>query len=227
LQIGEKEPYAVPLTYNNSEDAKQHDNVLKMVAFQDWCKGIDDDFKVESIKIQSVDMFGPRVGFIKFSANITDRKSGVKLPGIVFMRGGAVGIMIIIVCEEDRKQYTVLTVQPRAPVAQYNFQELPAGMLDGSGDFAGVAAKELKEETSIAVNQKELVDLTELAYNTTFGKVKGVFPSCGGCDEFLRLFLYRTKMPKEEINKLQGKCTGVLEEGEIIKLKIISINDLW
>jgi ADP-sugar diphosphatase len=133
-------------------------------------------------------------------------------------------MMILIACEEDRKQYTVLTVQPRVPVGKYNFPELPAGMLDDSGDFAGVAAKELKEETGIIVSTKDLVDLTEMAFGSDCA---GVYLSAGGCDEFLRLFLFRTVMSKTEIDKLQGKCTGILEEGEKIKLKIISINELW
>ena len=83
---------------------------------------MDKDFKLKSLTIQSVDMFGPRVGFIKFKADITD-SSGTNIPSIVFMRGGAVGMMILIACEEDRKQYTVLTVQPRVPVGKYNFPE--------------------------------------------------------------------------------------------------------
>mmetsp|Transcript_17006 Transcript_17006/g.46604 ORF Transcript_17006/g.46604 Transcript_17006/m.46604 type:complete len:136 (-) Transcript_17006:343-750(-) len=76
----------------------------------------------------------------------------------------------------------------------------------------------------LQVKTKDLVDLTEMAFGSSY---QGVYPSAGGCDEFLRLFLYRMRMPKEEINRLQGKCTGVLSEGEQIKLKIISINELW
>ena len=34
-------------------------------------------------------------------------------------------------------------------------------------------------------------------------------------------------MSKQKILELEGKCTGVLEEGENIKLKIISIHELW
>jgi hypothetical protein len=36
--------------------------------------------------VQGLDMFGPRVGFIKFSANVEFQ--GRRVPGIVFMRGG-------------------------------------------------------------------------------------------------------------------------------------------
>lgn len=60
-------------------------------------------------------------------------------------------------------------------------------MLDG-GDFVGVAAKELMEETGIKIKSNELIDLTQLAYK---GSYSGVYPSAGGCDEFLRLFVHR------------------------------------
>jgi hypothetical protein len=34
-------------------------------------------------------------------------------------------------------------------------------------------------------------------------------------------------MSRAELEDLEGKCTGVLEEGENIKLKIISLHELW
>ena len=43
-------------------------------------------------------MFGPRVGFIKFKADIVNEE-GSFLPGIVFMRGGAVTMLVILDCE--------------------------------------------------------------------------------------------------------------------------------
>ena len=210
--------------FEKPDDEAKCDKLLEMKAFKDWCKDMDKEFVVSKIYIQSIDMFGPRVGFVKFKADLTDTYGTTNIPSIVFMRGGAVAMLIVIVCEEDRQQYTVLTVQPRFPCGKYNFPELPAGMLDDSGDFAGVAAKELKEETGIIVSAKDLVDLTEMAFGPS---CSGVYPSAGGCDEFLRLFLYRTRLPRAKIDELQGKLTGVLAEGERIKLKIISINELW
>jgi hypothetical protein len=35
------------------------------------------------------------------------------------------------------------------------------------------------------------------------------------------------QMSKAAISEMHGRCTGVLEEGEKIKLKIISIHELW
>jgi ADP-sugar diphosphatase len=157
-------------------------------AFNDWCNTIDAEFVVKKITVQSVDMFGPRMGFVKFKGDITDEQGRV-IPSIVFMRGASVGMLIVITCEEDKRQYTVLTVQPRVPTGKYALEELPAGMLDASGSFVGAAAKELQEETGIIVNEKDLIDLTEKAFKGT--AYNHVYPSAGGCDEILRLFLYQ------------------------------------
>eukprot|EP00802_Teleaulax_amphioxeia_P021510 Tamp_21872.p1 GENE.Tamp_21872~~Tamp_21872.p1 ORF type:complete len:202 (+),score=57.69 Tamp_21872:484-1089(+) len=169
-------------------------------------------------------MFGPRMGFVKFKGEVTDDQGRV-IPSIVFMRGASVGMLIVITCEEDKRQYTVLTVQPRVPAGKYALEELPAGMLDSSGSFVGAAAKELQEETGIIVKEKDLIDLTEKAFKGT--AYHHVYPSAGGSDEVLRLFLYQTKMSRAKLNDLEGKCTGVLEEGENIKLKVISLHELW
>jgi len=175
-------------------------------------------------------MFGPRVGFLKFKASVTDHDGSV-VPSIVFMRGAAVAILMILRCDEDGEQYTILTVQSRFPTGKHAFPDIPAGMTDGDGNFGGVAAKELEEETGIKVNVNDLIDLTELSIDQK-GEVaatgsKGVYPSCGGCDEYLRLYAYRNTMPKAKIMELEGKLTGVAEEGEKIVLKLISIHDLW
>jgi len=133
-------------------------------------------------------MFGPRMGFVKFKGEVTDDQGRV-IPSIVFMRGASVGMLIVITCEEDKRQYTVLTVQPRVPAGKYALEELPAGMLDSSGSFVGAAAKELQEETGIIVKEKDLIDLTEKAFKGT--AYHHVYPSAGGSDEVLRLFLYQ------------------------------------
>eukprot|EP01097_Dermamoeba_algensis_P005653 TRINITY_DN3587_c0_g1_i1.p2 TRINITY_DN3587_c0_g1~~TRINITY_DN3587_c0_g1_i1.p2 ORF type:complete len:110 (+),score=45.23 TRINITY_DN3587_c0_g1_i1:473-802(+) len=82
----------------------------------------------------------------------------------------------------------------------------------------------MEEETGLKMDEKELIDLTELAYGDRF---KGIYPSAGGCDEFLRLFVFRKEVKEEELNALRGKLTGLREEGETIALKILPLQDLW
>ena len=73
------------------------------------------------------------------------------IPGIVFMRGGAVSILPVLECGDER--FVLLVRQPRLAVGFAAFPEIPAGMLDGSGKFSGVAAKELQEETGIEISE--------------------------------------------------------------------------
>lgn len=123
--------------------------VLDAQVFKDWIEAVDNDpiLFINGVEVQSVDMFGPRVGFIKFKANavinIGGDEGAVMVPGIVFMRGGAVGVLVILEC--DGREYTILTYQARVPVGSHNVPEIPAGMLDGSGNFKGVAADEIAE----------------------------------------------------------------------------------
>jgi ADP-sugar diphosphatase len=216
----------VPLT---SEDVTiDLQKVLDAQVFKDWVEAVDNDplLFIAEIEIQSVDMFGPRVGFIKFKSraqvNVGGDEGVVEVPGIVFMRGGAVGVLVILECEGE--EHTIMTYQARVPVAIHNLPEVPAGMLDGSGNFRGVAADEIAEECDIVISEDELVDLTELAYGD---KWRGMLPSAGGCDEFIRLYMFRREVERAVITELEGRLTGLRSEGERIKLHIVPLQEAW
>jgi 8-oxo-dGTP pyrophosphatase MutT (NUDIX family) len=106
-------------------------------------------------------------------------------------------------------------------------------MLDNSGTFSGAAAKEIKEETGLTVQENELIDLTALASQFATPSSSGeklqnaVYPSPGGCDEFIPIFLCKKRLPRQQLSDLQGKLTGLRDEGEKITLKIIKAIDLW
>lgn len=106
-------------------------------------------------------------------------------------------------------------------------------MLDDSGTFAGAAAKEIEEETGLLVEEGDLIDMTALAMPADQESESGenlqqaIYPSPGGSDEFIPLFLCQKRMPQKEIEKLQGKLTGLRDEGERITLKVVPLKDLW
>ena len=87
-----------------------------------------------------------------------------------------------------------------------------------------MAAQEIAEECHLEIKASELVDLTELAYG---GRFNGMVPSAGGCDEFIRLFYYKTRMEEEELASLQNRLTGLLDHGEVIRLSLVQLNNLW
>ena len=153
-------------------------------------------------------------------AEVVDVK-GKPFSGIVFMRGGSVAILVILECEGV--EYTILTLQPRFPSGYFAFPEIPAGTMEDGDDFVGGATRELEEETGIKIKRTDLVDITSLIYGNKF---RGVFPTIGGSDEFLRIFALKISVSHEYIQNLQGKCTGLVAENEQITLKVIPLEDL-
>jgi ADP-sugar diphosphatase len=226
---------SVPVTARPGIDLVR---ALDCVPFKDWCLTMESELKVHSIEVTDVDYFGPRVGFLKFKADV--EYNGVRVPGIVFARGGAVAVLVIVRCEG--RKWAICCKQPRVPSGRSAFLEIPAGesdfgrhpcpsalistiarfvgnfieaysrwplssragMLDGSGHFAGVAAKELEEETGIIVTTDKLFDMTAAVYPGE----RGWYPSVGACDEFLRLMHFATDMTRAELEALRGKTTG-------------------
>ena len=116
--------------------------------------------------------------------------------------------------------------------------ELPAGMLDDSGTFAGGAAKEISEETGLDVPAEDLINLTELAISSSSSSSsddvddeeklqRAVYPSAGGCDEFVAIFLWQKRVPRTQLKEWQGKLTGLREHGEKITLMLCPLERMW
>ncbi|KAJ5107830.1 hypothetical protein N7456_004505 [Penicillium angulare] len=197
-----------------------------------------DPYILRKIDVQSIDRFGGgRLGFVKLKADVSNSQ-GESLPGSVFLRGGSVGMLLILQpddlpADQENGKWAILTIQPRIPAGSLAFAEIPAGMLDDSGTFAGGAAKEIQEETGLSVQSNELIDMTALALQDTpepdDGEClqKAFYPSAGGSDEFIPLFLCQKRMPRKEIEELQGKLTGERDHGEKITLKVVPLENLW
>lgn len=217
-------------------------------------------YALRGITVQAVDYFGAqKLGFVKFRADVSN-DDGDRLPGSVFLRGGSVGMLVscsarwtcafadrgttvkLILQPDDLpdsgssndEKHVVLTVQPRIPAGSLAFTELPAGMIDEHGSFAGAAAKEILEETGLVIKQDELVDLSSLTLLNQDEKAdrgealqNAVYPSPGGCDEFIPLFLCEKRLPRQDIQQIQGKFTGLRKEGEMITLKLVPLSRLW
>ncbi len=89
-------------------------------------------------------------------------------------------------------------------------------MLVVSGASTALRALDAVVARRRAVAQ-QLVDLTSLAYGDGY---RGMYPTVGGSDEFIRLFLHERDVTREFLTSLQGRLTGVAEEGEIITLQV-------
>ena len=104
-------------------------------------------------------------------------------------------------------------------------------MLDDSGTFAGGAAKEIEEETGLKIPENELLNLTSLALplgsEDEEQLQQAVYPSAGGCDEFVPIFLWQKRVPRDTLQHWQGKLTGLREHGEKITLMLCPLKNLW
>merc|ERR1712008_240446 len=96
---------------------------------------------------------------------------------------------------------------------------VPAGMLDGDGDFCGAMAREIEEETGIRCESAKLIDMTSMAYGDS---CEGMYPSVGGSDEFVRLFLYKEVKTEDDLNALQGKLTGKKKKKKKKKYSVLT-----
>jgi len=234
------------------------DQLLEFPAFQKWISTLQHNLKLQEsnkehefhsspyrlrrIEIQAVDWFGGgnRLGFVKLLADVMN-DDGEKLPGSVFLRGPSVGMMVLLQPDDlpkdsQEEKHVILAVQPRVPAGCLKFVELPAGMVDDSGTFAGAAAKEIKEEIGLEIPESELIDLTRLATpsstpssssSTAENVAQAIFPSPGGSDEYIPIFLHEKRVPRDQLKEWTGKLTGLRDEGEKITLKLVKLEDLW
>ncbi|KAL5322576.1 hypothetical protein ACEPPN_010549 [Leptodophora sp. 'Broadleaf-Isolate-01'] len=206
----------------------------------------ENPYKLKSVTIQSVDWFGRDtpdskrfVGFVKLKADVrsgADKNGKIStLPGIAFLRGGSVAMLMILrPSDSNTERWVIMTEQPRIPSGSLRFMEIPAGMIDDNKTFSGAAAKEIREETGLTVHEDEFQDLTKLALGQIEGLESkedlqiGMYPSPGGCDEFIAIFLWEKVLERQEIESLKGRLSGKRTgESEMITVRILPYEDLW
>jgi hypothetical protein len=113
----------IPVTFLSSICRETAQRALESNLFKTWvarCEKEKDGKRIDlhSVEIQHVDLFGSKVGFVKINAEsslvdgVTENKS--RLPGICFLRGGSVAVLVVLVCQElDGEVFSLLVDQPR------------------------------------------------------------------------------------------------------------------
>jgi ADP-sugar diphosphatase len=192
--------------------------ILKAPKFKSWFNKLDHTaIDLQSITITDVNWFcaptviaPQKLGFLKLTAKVFDQKTGKPIPGIAFIRGDAVAVLIRVIVESTA--YFIMCRQLRFPVGGYTL-EAPAGMMDASANISGVMIKEIEEETGLVVpNVGELIDLGR------------IIPSAGGCDESIHLFAWNTELSKEAFDEITRKIHGAVGENETIYLHLFEDN---
>lgn len=181
--------------------------------FNEWFLNLDHTkLELRSVLFHKIFTVGSRVLFILFETEAYDRATNQKVPGIVFMRGGAIGVFTIIENSKTQEKMVCYIKQTRIPIGCYEFIECPAGMtFDQAGGIVGTAIAELEQELGVSLKSEDLEHL---------GKV---YPSPGGCDECIDLFFTKQVLTPEKITELLEKIHGVDHEGEKIKAFLVSI----
>jgi hypothetical protein len=104
-------------------------------------------------------------------------------------------------------------------------------MLDDSDHFSGVAAKEIEQETGFKIPLSELIDMTKLALgdsdHSEVSLQSATYPSPGGCDEYIALFLWEKELDRQKIEDLRGRLTGERTQDEMITLHVKEYEALW
>lgn len=54
-----------------------------------------------------------------------------------------------------------------------------------------------------------------------------MYPSPGGCDEYIPIYMHEKRVPRDTLKEWMGKHTGLRDEGEKITLKLVRMRDLW
>ncbi len=208
------EEKAVPVYAEGTAAGLTESQLLSFKPFTAWVDGMNPELYVESVTVTDVHWFGPRIGFMTIKSVTRLMGEGPALPGIAFLRGGSVAVLVVLRCEG--RKYVLLVKQPRVAVGRAALVELPAGMLDGDGNFAGVAAKEMREEAHIDFKHSEMVCMSESNKQ---------YPSPGGCDEFIEYFYASAAVTPAFLRAIDGRATGV--EDERIRLSYVPYEDLW
>lgn len=193
---------------------------------QNWGDSVSKDITIQSITVVSIDYKSNGEPIFAKILVIANDFKGNKLPGVIFLRGGSVAILPILTAKETGEKYVVFTTQTRLAVGECSLLEIPAGMLDGNGDFVGVASKEFEEELGISIKKSDLTHITprkrqDDLFGISFSR--GIFVSPGATDETMEYFLYQKTMPEKKIRKLHGAVTGNEDEHESIKLTVAQL----
>uniref|UniRef100_A0A6C0KY67 Nudix hydrolase domain-containing protein n=1 Tax=viral metagenome TaxID=1070528 RepID=A0A6C0KY67_9ZZZZ len=188
---------------------------------QFWLDEFDfNALEFSEFKITDVDFFGPidpnRLGFYKGTGKVINRKTKEPIPAIAFNRGECVACLIVVTVKETRDKYVVMCEQLRFAAGRH-MKELPAGMKDSrTRSLKGPILDEIAQETGIIVNEDDN-NLKKLG--------KKIYPSPGGCDEAIDLWLYETDVTKDKMREMLTNTFGCAEEYEKIKLHLIKVDE--
>lgn len=151
-------------------------------------------------------------GEVLFSLLYTDATTpeGNKIPPICFLKGEVVSVLVCFIDSKTREKYLLLVQQRRICDGSMTYEH-PAGMLDSESDAASVAAREVFEETGIAVNVSQLVSVNKNPF----------YPSTGTSDEAMYMFYCELELSYDEIKGYHNQVQGLVSDHEFINTYVV------
>jgi len=192
------------------------ETIMNAPKFRFWIDNFDfAAMEFREFTVTDVDFFGPpqpdRLGFYKGFGTVINKKTKDPLPAIAFNRGECVACLIVVTVKETGKQVVVLCEQLRFAGGRHMI-EIPAGMKDSrTHSLKGPVLDEIREETGIVVNEDD-PKLVKLGSK--------IYPSPGGCDEAIDLWLYETEISDKKLKEMEVKTFGT-GEYERIKIRLV------
>eukprot|EP01062_Namystynia_karyoxenos_P066376 TRINITY_DN60323_c0_g1_i1.p1 TRINITY_DN60323_c0_g1~~TRINITY_DN60323_c0_g1_i1.p1 ORF type:complete len:268 (+),score=70.55 TRINITY_DN60323_c0_g1_i1:140-943(+) len=207
-----------------------------MFAFRRWAERTAhrvSDYTVSSVMLDAMDcppvppthaaLYCPRPAFAALRVGATCCVSGERLPGLVLLRGRAVSVLVLAVCQGE--EFAVLTVAPRFAVGQSNFAEIPSGIFDPSGNFVGTAAQELKEEGGLTQLRQEEMQLLTPPHDD--GQEGGVYTAPHATDERCEIWLCRREVTPEWLARKRQELVGNRTDGDMMTLLLVPASEAW
>jgi 8-oxo-dGTP pyrophosphatase MutT (NUDIX family) len=167
--------------------------------------------------IATLNLLRKKNGEMLFALLDCDIKSpeGTRLPNIVFIRGDACLIVTQVRNRGTGEERFLMIRQRRIGNGSLSL-EFPAGMLDREvNNPAGVAAREVTEETGLTIGPADLFPLCD----------KKLFSSAGASDEAIFYFGCIKEIDDALWQSLTGRTCGNPEENEHISVVLISRKD--
>lgn len=181
--------------------------------FKKWLERLDPQSGVVLIDVVWV-RYSPKkeVRFALLEVILEDSQGHTHTKAM-FYRPDTVGILVVVHNKETNALYAACVKQLRVPAGGM-LVETPAGTIELDDDPALTALREIEEETGFKIKPGNLI---------SFG---GYYLSPGACPEKMYFYACEISLTSAEIEKLQGKNTGLHEEKEDLQLHFVQLCDL-
>lgn len=226
--------------------------LLTFRAFDDWWRQLErsmtaqveathefheNPYVLRCIRVQAFDSFQledkEHIKFMKIFAEIENDRADW-LPGVVFLRGSTVAVLMIIQpSDAPSEQHVIMTEQACVAAGSLSFLELPSGMVEDDTDMTSAVTRLFQEQIGITPIVNELINMTQMADSLqnddlliSGGLTGAIYPSPNTCDERISMFLWKKEMDRLELEMLRDRLTTNRAEFDLVPIRFVEYDKL-